>query len=157
MRNWHRPFARRYAMSPNPLRFRLLPDLQQGGTSLTPLPCRTVSNEEFAPTPQTETQALIEHLAWQDSERLARRLGLTRRDFLRTTGGMALALLTMNRVFGRFFDVSDIEAAEPAAFAERSGPRYFIFDVQTHYVSTAYDPSSESRSHVIPREALLRL
>ncbi|HZS12220.1 MAG TPA: amidohydrolase family protein, partial [Nitrospirales bacterium] len=105
--------------------------------------------------PQTDAQALIEHLAWKHSDRLARRLGLTRRDFLRTTGGLALTLLSMNRIFGKFFDVTEIEAAEPAAFAERSGERFFIFDVQTHYVSTAYDPSGET--NVIPREGLLRL
>ena len=46
---------------------------------------------------------------------------MTRRNFLRTTGGMAAALLAMNAVFGRFFDVLDIEAVEAAAFTERQG------------------------------------
>jgi hypothetical protein len=39
-------------------------------------------------------------------------------EFLKTTGGMALALLAMNQVFGRFFDIWPIEAAEPQAFRE---------------------------------------
>src|SRR6266849_5424635 len=51
-----------------------------------------------------------------EAGRLGPRLGLGRRDFLRTSGGMATALLAMNAVFGRFFDVAEIEAAEPAAF-----------------------------------------
>ena len=34
---------------------------------------------------------------------------------------MAASLLAMNAVFGRFFDVLPVEAAEPAAFQERTG------------------------------------
>jgi len=51
---------------------------------------------------------------------------------------MALALLAMNEVFGKFFDVWPIEAAEPQAFRECQGGSPFIFDVQTHYVSSSY-------------------
>jgi hypothetical protein len=45
---------------------------------------------------------------------------------------MAASLLAMNAVFGRFFGVLPIEAAEAAAFQERSGAPFFIFDVQLH-------------------------
>ena len=47
----------------------------------------------------------------------------------------------MNAVFGRFFDVLEVEAAEPAAFRERTGDPFFIFDVQLHYVGVGYEPS----------------
>ena len=57
---------------------------------------------------------------------------------------MALALLTMNTVFGKFFDVLAVEAIEPSAFAERKGAPYFILDVQTHYVSTHCDPGNQA-------------
>ena len=50
------------------------------------------------------------------------------------------SLLAMNAVFGRFWDVQPVEAADSAAFKERSGDRYFIFDVQLHYVGAGYDP-----------------
>ena len=56
---------------------------------------------------------------------------------------MAASLLAMNAVFGRFFDVLPIEAAEAAAFQERSGAPFFIFDVQLHYVGAGYDPTTK--------------
>src|SRR5581483_858560 len=121
--------------------FRRKPGMKQGVISLTPIPTRIVSNEEFTPPPQTPAQAQVEALVTSLADVASHRLGVTRRDFLRTTGGMAAALLAMNAVFGKFFDVLDIEAVEAAAFAERQGDPYFIFDVQTHYVGAHYDPT----------------
>src|SRR6266705_17348 len=87
------------------------------------------------------------------------RLGLSRREFLSKSGGMAASLLAMNAVFGRFFDVLPVEAADAAAFQERSGVPVFIFDVQLHYVSTGYDPSNAegSRRGAVSKQALLGL
>jgi uncharacterized protein len=145
-------------MAQNPYRFRRSPALQRGGESLSPLPCRIVSNEEFQPPPQTSQQALVEYLIDQRSERLSRSLGMDRRAFLKTSGGIALALLTMNSVFGKFFDVLEVEAVEPGAFAERKGEPYFILDAQTHYVSKHYDPEDQaSRTGRIPKSAFLTL
>jgi uncharacterized protein len=56
---------------------------------------------------------------------------------------MAASLLAMNAVFGRFFDVLPIEAAEATAFQERSGAPFFIFDVQLHDVGAGYDLHKE--------------
>ncbi|MGH7258784.1 MAG: amidohydrolase family protein [Nitrospiraceae bacterium] len=135
------------------------PDWHQGARTLSPVPTRVVSNEEFSPHPQTTAQAEVEHLIAAEAERTARKLGMGRRDFLRTTGGMATALLAMNSVFGKFFDVLDVEAAEAAAFAERQGEAFFIFDVQTHYVGSHYDPNgAESRRKgAVSKEGLLAL
>ena len=134
------------------------PTLRQGLRTEVPLPTRLVSNEEFVPFPQTPSQRCVEERILADAARLGRRLGLSRRDFLRTSGGMATSLLAMNAVFGRFFDVLPVEAAEPQAFASRSDP-FFIFDVQLHYVSAGYDPTDAegSRKGGIPKQALLRL
>ena len=65
----------------------------------------------------------------------------------------------MNAVFGRFFDVLPVEAAQPDAFKERSGDRFFIFDVQVHYVGSAYDPQNEEagRKGAVSKQALLNL
>ena len=52
---------------------------------------------------------------------------MSRRQFLKTTGGMAAALLAMNSVFGKFFDIGEIELFETAAFAERRETPYFHF------------------------------
>ena len=55
---------------------------------------------------------------------------------------MAASFIAMNAVFGRFFDVAEVEAAEPSAAKERAGEPSFIFDVQLHYVGAAYDPTN---------------
>jgi predicted TIM-barrel fold metal-dependent hydrolase len=133
--------------------------LKQGIESLSPVPTRIVSNEEFTPPAQTPAQAHVERLIASFGEEVGRRLGLTRRDFLRTTGGFAAAFLAMNGGFGRFFDVLDVELVEAAAFAERQGEPYFIFDVQTHYVGTQYDPTDAEakRKGAVVKQALLAL
>src|SRR5262245_3698281 len=139
--------------------FRRLPGMRRGLSSETPLPTRLVSNEEFPPLPQTPEQRRVEALILSEAGRLAPRLGLSRRDFLRTSGGMATSLLAMNAVFGRFWDVQPVEAADKAAFKERSGDAYFIFDVQLHYVGAGYDPQNEeaSRKGAVSKQALLGL
>ena len=127
----------------NPYAFHVRPDMRQGLASEVPLPTRLVSNEEFPPLPQTAAQRRVEDRILAEAARLAPRLGLSRRDFLRTSGGMATSLLAMNAVFGRFFDVLPVEAAEPSAFKERKGDAFFIFDVQLHYVGAGYDPNND--------------
>jgi predicted TIM-barrel fold metal-dependent hydrolase len=127
----------------NPYAFHVRPDMRQGLASETPLPTRLVSNEEFPPLPQTAAQRRVEDRILAEAARLAPRLGLSRRAFLRTSGGMATSLLAMNAVFGRFFDVLPVEAAEPSAFKERKGDAFFIFDVQLHYVGAGYDPNND--------------
>ncbi len=131
----------------------------QRTVSAGPIPTQIVSNEEFTPIPQTAEQALVERAVARMSEQASRRLGMTRRHFLKSTGGMAAALLAMNSVFGRFFDVFDTELFEPAAFAEQQGEPFFIFDVQTHYVSGGYDPSDSEarRKGAVAKDALLGL
>ena len=139
--------------------FRLSSGMRRGVASETPLPTRLVSNEEFPPLPQTAAQRRVEETILAEAGRLSRRLGLSRRDFLRGSGGMAVSLLAMNAVFGRFWDVQPAEAADPAAFKERSGDPFFIFDVQLHYVGAGYDPQNEeaSRRGAVSKGALLGL
>ena len=98
----------------------------QGVLSSGPIPTRSVSNEEFPPLPQTRNQARVEQMLAELNGRAAQRLGMTRRNFLKTSGGMAAALLAMNSVFGRFFDVFEMELFEPAAFADQQGAPFFI-------------------------------
>jgi predicted TIM-barrel fold metal-dependent hydrolase len=142
----------------NPYAFRLRPGLRRGVTTETPLPTRLVSNEEFPPLPQTARQQAVERRILAEADRLAPRLGLSRRDFLRTGGGMATSLLAMNAVFGRFFDVLPVEAVEPVAFQERAGAPYFIFDLQLHYVGAGYDPAGDAgRRGGVSKQALMGL
>jgi len=139
--------------------FRVGPRMRRGLSTAVPIPTRLVSNEEFPPIPQTPAQRRVEDRILAEAGRLAPRLGLSRRQFLSRSGGMAASLLAMNAVFGRFFDVLPVEAADPAAFQERSGAPVFIFDVQLHYVSANYDPTNAeaSRRGAVSKGALLGL
>ncbi len=132
---------------------------RQGAISPGPLPTQIVSNEEFVPAPQTVEQARVESIVAMLSRQTSTRLGISRREFLKTSGGMAAAFLAMNSVFGRFFDVLNIELFESAAFAEQQGAPYFIFDVQTHYVGSHYDPANAEgeRKGAVSKETLLWL
>jgi predicted TIM-barrel fold metal-dependent hydrolase len=143
----------------NPHAFRICPGMRRGYRSEIPLPTRLVSNEEFPALPQTPAQRAVEDRILAEAGRLAPQLGLSRRDFLRRSGGIATSLLAMNAVFGRFFDVLPVEAADASAFRERTGDPFFIFDVQLHYVGAGYDPGNAeaSRKGAVSKGALLGL
>jgi len=101
-----------------------------------PVPTQIVSNEEFAPLPQTEDQKLVQHRLLEIADETAAKLSLSRREFLRTSGGMAAAFLAMNSVFGHVFAVDAAELFEPAATDEKFPKKPFIFDIHTHHVET---------------------
>jgi len=102
----------------------------------SPVPTQIVSNGEYVPLPQTRQQRQVEDRIKEIAETQSRRLGVDRRQFLRSASGMAAAFLAMNEVFGPVFRVSQAEAAEPDAATERAKElsKQFIFDVQTHFV-----------------------
>ena len=133
--------------------------VKRGMICPTRIPTQIVSNEEFLPISQTRQQNGVERVAADLMERAATRNGVTRREFLNGTAGVAAALLAMNTVFGKFFNIGDIELFETAAFAEQRGAPYFIFDVQTHYVGSGYDPTDAEahRKGAVSKQALLAL
>jgi predicted TIM-barrel fold metal-dependent hydrolase len=102
----------------------------------SPVPTQVVSNGEYNPPPQTERQREVEARIKDLADRIAPRLGLDRRRFLRTGCGMAAAFLAMNGVHGPLFEVSEAEAAEPDRAAARAGALagQFVFDDQLHFV-----------------------
>src|SRR5215831_7771140 len=101
----------------------------------SPVPTRMVSNGEYMPAPQTDQQRQVEARLEALADEASRRLGISRRQFLSGSGGMAAALLAMNEVYGRFFDVSAAELYEPAAHAQAAPPKdLFVFDDQLHLV-----------------------
>src|SRR5881397_1492831 len=100
-----------------------------------PIPTRMISNGEYMPVPQTESQRRVEARVEALADEASRRLGISRRAFMKSSGGMAATLLAMNEVFGRFFKVSLVEMFEPAAYAAAAPPRdLFVFDDQLHFV-----------------------
>lgn len=100
-----------------------------------PIPTQIVSNEEFAPPDQTPQQREVEHRLIEIADTGANRLGISRRAFLATSGGMAAAFLALNGVFGSFFDVDESEIYEPFASDEKFPKKQFIFDIHTHHVA----------------------
>jgi predicted TIM-barrel fold metal-dependent hydrolase len=99
-----------------------------------------VSNGEFNPLPQSERQKRFEARLKELADTAAKRLGISRRNFLRTSCGMATAFVALNEVFGRVFEVSPAEAAEPDAAAARAQglAGQFILDDQLHFVRDDY-------------------
>jgi uncharacterized protein len=102
----------------------------------SPVPTQVVSNGEFNPLPQTERQRKVEDRIKDLADTIGPKLGMDRRQFLRTSSGMAAAFLAMNEVFGPLFRVNAAEAAEPEAAMERARAlsRQFILDDQVHFV-----------------------
>jgi hypothetical protein len=101
---------------------------------LSPIPTEICSNEEFIPPPKSRKQREFEARLIEMADRNAKRLGMTRRQFLQSSCGMAAAMLCFNEVFGKTYEVDPIEALEPAAYEERWPKNEFIFDNQTHHV-----------------------
>jgi predicted TIM-barrel fold metal-dependent hydrolase len=115
---------------------------------LSPIPTRIVSNEEFVPPPQSAAQKEVEFRLWAIAETAANQLGLSRRDFLRTSCGMAAALMAMNEVFGPCYEVDADEVTNPEKVREKWPKETFIFDIQTHHVDVErkwYDDSREGK------------
>ena len=103
----------------------------------SPMPTQVCSNEEFIPRRQNEPQARIEQLIGELAEERAKKLGMDRRDFVRSSMGMATAFLASNRVYGKdYWDVDDEETWDAAAAASRlPQDDYFIMDVQAHFTN----------------------
>jgi predicted TIM-barrel fold metal-dependent hydrolase len=107
----------------------------------SPIPTQVISNGEFNPPPQTAQQKQVEARIKELADTYGAKLGMDRRRFLRTASGMAAAFVAMNNVFGKVFDVSEAEAADPMmAQARADGTKgQFIMDVQTHWVRDDYN------------------
>jgi predicted TIM-barrel fold metal-dependent hydrolase len=105
-----------------------------------PVPTRMISNGEFLPIPQTTEQRRVEHELEQLVARGARKLGMSRRDFLRSGIGMATAFAAMNSVFGTYFNDADAAAINPdMTQALRDKVReQLVIDVQLHFVRDDY-------------------
>ena len=114
----------------------------ESASAETPIPTQIVSNGEYLPPRQSEIQKRVEHRIFELADTHARGLGLDRRQFLRTSCGMAAAFLAMKEIYGtNVFQVDEAEAHEPELLRARaqSLSGQFIFDVQTHFVRDDYE------------------
>jgi uncharacterized protein len=101
-----------------------------------PIPTQCVSSDEFMPVPQTPRQRQVEERLKETGTALARRHGVSRRQFFRTASGMAAAFLAMNEVYGALYDVTRAEAQTPDMAKERAGAlaKQFVMDCHTHFL-----------------------
>jgi len=101
----------------------------------SPIPVQLVSNGEYMPIAQTKEQQRVEARTKELADGAAKKLGMSRRKFLASTGGMAATFLAMNEVYGRFFNVSPDAMFESQAFAADGPPSdLFVFDDQLHMI-----------------------
>jgi uncharacterized protein len=113
-----------------------------------PVPTRMISNGEYMPHPQTKKQKQVEHRVKELADHAARKLGVSRRQFLEGTGGLAASFLAINEVFGKkYFKVSPIEMFDWDAYKESAPPKdLFVFDDQTHIVRTSMNGPNALRA-----------
>src|SRR6266568_3736832 len=82
-----------------------------------PVPTRMISNGEYMPFPQTAKQRQVEFRVKELADKASKKLGMTRRQFLESTGGLAASFLAMNEVYGNtFFKVDAVEHEQPSRF-----------------------------------------
>lgn len=110
-----------------------------------PFPVVPVSNMEWCPGPVTARQRQAAQRIAEETERRARRHGMTRAQFLRTAAGTATAFMVLNAVHGvpqdgeaavlplRREQCDDLDAARALLDSD-----VFVMDVQQHHVDPAY-------------------
>jgi predicted TIM-barrel fold metal-dependent hydrolase len=102
-----------------------------------PIKLDPVSNGEFVPDPPSERVRRVHARALEIAFESARRLGISRRDFLRSSSGAAAVLLALNEgcAGGRYAVTEESTLDRDRADAELGGDE-LVFDVQTHHVET---------------------
>ena len=114
-----------------------------------PVPTQIVSNGEYLPPKQSDIQKKVEKRTVELADKNAKFLGMSRREFLQTSCGMATAFMAMNEIYGGgVFKVSEAEARDPEMMLERTASveGQFIFDDLTHFLRDDF-----------PHEAILGL
>jgi uncharacterized protein len=117
-----------------------------------PIKFGPVSNGEFHPQPHSPLVREVIRRTHRLADENARRLGISRRQFLSGATGAAATLFVLGACSkeesnsrgespGGTFDVSDDATTDTATALDELGGEEFIFDVQTHYVN--YDLAAE--------------
>jgi len=108
---------------------------------MLPFPFSDVSNGEWCPRPPNDKQRAAAALLVEEADKRAKRLGLSRRAFLRTAAGTATAYMVLNTVHGLDqtgaaapLPVTPEQCDDPAAARTIFDADYFVMDVQLHHV-----------------------
>src|SRR5687767_5742872 len=114
----------------------------EGGETLfrSPIPVQFVSSDEYMPSPQSEKQKEFEARIKQSGAEIAKKLGISRRKFFKTAGGMAAAFAAMNQVHAKGGqpiyrveknEAKDLEVAQARADSLKN---QFVMDMHTHFL-----------------------
>src|SRR5260221_12554894 len=98
----------------------------EGAESLfpSPIPVQNASSDEYMPVPQSPQQKEFEARIKEMGNELSKKLGISRRKFFKTAGGMAAAFVAMNEAYEKngepFYQVeknknSDLDVAKGGA------------------------------------------
>lgn len=109
-----------------------------------PIPTQFVSNGEFWPLPQSRRQRQVEALINSMADERAARRGTSRRRFLQSKAGMAVAFTALNAVYGCSDSGSD-----------GTPPITGSTTTSTSVSSTSTTPTSTSEAFAVPEEATL--
>src|SRR4029453_17993103 len=119
---------------------------RRGDDRWLPIKFGPVSNGEFHPVPHTPVLPGVTRRPPRLADENARRLGITRRQFLTGATGAAATLFVLGACSkeessgrgqspGGTFGVAEDATTDTSAALEDLGGEEFIFDVQTHYVN----------------------
>jgi uncharacterized protein len=123
-------------------------------TADLPVDVLPASNEEYFPPPPSRKQVAIMDLQNRETERLRRKFGMTRAQFVRSAAGMAVGFWAIDAVMaGQYGNYGFAQAPKQdacnldwdhrkGAESLRNRPGEFIFDVQSHHV----DPDGQWRA-----------
>src|SRR5262249_3536846 len=103
----------------------------------TPIPTQIVSNGEYLPPKQSDIQKKVERRILELADENAKHLGLSRRQFMQTSCGMAAAFPALREIYeNNMFQVEAAEGREPESMRARgqSLASQFVFDDQTHFI-----------------------
>jgi uncharacterized protein len=124
-------------------------------TADLPVDVLPATNEEYFPPPPTKKQLAIMDLQNRETERLRRKFGMTRAQFVRSAAGMAVGFWAIDAVmmgeygnYGFAASINKVDACDlewdhkKGAESLKNRPGEFIFDVQSHHV----DPDGQWRA-----------
>jgi predicted TIM-barrel fold metal-dependent hydrolase len=123
-------------------------------TADLPVDVLPASNEEYFPPPPSKRQIAIMDLQNRETERLRRKFGMTRAQFVRSAAGMAVGFWAIDAVMmGQYGSYGFAQVPKPdacdldwdgkkGAESLKNKPGEFIFDVQSHHV----DPDGQWRA-----------
>ncbi|HEX9775185.1 MAG TPA: hypothetical protein VGB83_06365 [Actinomycetota bacterium] len=114
-----------------------------------PVDVMPASNGEFVPPPPTREQVAAMEIANREVERVRRRMGMSRRDFVRSAAAYTIGFWALNQVnggrWGRYAvadgtdttDACDLEWSAASGIESLNNMEgEFIFDVQSHHVES---------------------